>query len=284
MKVSRLLCAVLLAACAGHGPRRFVPVPNGGVTLVHAPCDVVTVVRGPDRLVVTSADDPSCAAGDLVPVGAAAVYWRIHGASWAGPRSSNQVILKLPELDAGEDRRGLASGEDRAGLASDEGRRGLANGEEAQRLDQGEDAQELAASDDGRSLSSGEEARELASGDDAQQLSSGDSARGLQTVEEARAVDAGEASRSTVELTKSISTDWLEPGAIVVVSLGVRNVGVAPISEVVVIDRLDPRLRVAQLEGDPRALPDGSTLVVWRSAGAIAPGGVATFEVGVTAR
>jgi hypothetical protein len=231
-------------------PAAYAVVHNGGIGPHTAGCEEAAL-RLEDPIRSLAAPAPGCggAAGNVGAEIAAAFAFVLTEttAELVGPIVSNPVELPLlPSVLAASDARGLAQGR---------AQRELAAGNNQRAPDQGASQRQLAAGNDARALDAGGAQRGLAAGSNARALEQGAAQRQL-------AQDS--AARPALVLRKAVRPSAVHAGEEAEFLLTFVNDGTARIDRLVLVDRIDPWVRVVAAPG-ARAyvLDDRSTLLVW---------------------
>jgi uncharacterized repeat protein (TIGR01451 family) len=278
---------VVALACAGCSSVPFTAISNGGGAVAAGHCTDAAIVDRGDGMKPLPPGAAKCEVGTgfLVPEGAAAVVWQIGASPWAGPVVSNRVDVLVPErgVVAGESAKGMVTGGDAKAVATGGDAKAVATGGDAKGVATGGDAKGVATGGDAKGVATGGDAKAVATGGDAKGVATGGDAKAVATGGDAKgaAVSGGGGEARVVELRKSASTARADAGEAVKFKLVAKNVGQATISRVVIVDRLSRRLRFERSDADRAILQDGTTLLAWTVAKALAPGD--EVEVDVTA-
>jgi len=272
------LCFLLASSAAGCTP--FVLVPNGGVPLAPGSCDDVALVGD---LEIVQASAPGCDGrpGQLVPSHAAAAFWQLASPSWNGPiiAPPAQVELEVPA----EAQASLASGTRDAGLSGGTRDKALVSGTRDAGLSGGTRDAGLSGGTRDKALASGTRDAGLSGGTRDKALVSGTRETALDGGTRDKAFDGGARERVPLTLDKSgRGRATVDKAARFV--LTVTNVSDVPVQRVAVVDRVDGRLRVEADGAKVSSLPDGTTLVIFRSDEPLAPHATRSFDLKAFAR
>ncbi len=273
-------CAVLFG-CGGVEPLPYAVVQNGGQGPTTAGCEDVSLSLAPDGVRTLAAAGPGCTPspdGIGSPVAAAYAYVQTQAsAHLAGPVIADPVEVRLlPSAMTGSDGRGLAAGADQRALDTGADQRALDTGAGQRALDTGADQ---------RALDTGADQRALDTGADQRALDTGADQRALDTGADQRALAAGANQIPALALRKTVSRDALHAGGEATFALTFVNGGTTLLERLVLVDRVDPWLRVTDAPG-ARAyvLEDQSTLLVWDDRSPLPPGSTRQYLVRFVAR
>jgi uncharacterized repeat protein (TIGR01451 family) len=268
----RWLLALALLGCGGN----VVLVFNGGVPVTNASCTDVTIV-GDMQVQPKGAPDCVHAGGVAIPERAAIAFWQLSTPAWAGPVAAPEANVEMEwtgALASGSRDKGLESGSRDTGLASGSRDKALVSGSRDKGLESGSRDKGLESGVRDKGLESGVRDKGLESGARDQGLESGTRDQGLETGARST-VPLALAKRGSGRASKDKAARF---------TLTVTNVSDVTLSRVAVVDRVDHQLRVVADAGATTALPDSSTLVVFRSNEALAPHASYSFTMDVYAR
>src|SRR5262249_23930595 len=141
----------------------------------------------------------------------------------------------------------------------------------------------LSSGERDKGLTSGDRDKGLSSGDRDKGLTSGDRDKGLSGGERDKGLSSGDRDKHVLALHKAGSGRATAERAARFV-LPVTNGSEVVVDRVGVVDRVTRDLRVEASEAATTPLPDGSTLLLFRSTAPLPPGGARTFSFRVYAR
>ena len=261
----------VVAALAAGGCANVVRVPNGGVPVVMGSCADVTLGANLEPI---QAGAPDCASrsGFVVPERAAAAFWQVTSDAWAGPAMAPRAWVEIEVPKA------LASGESGGVRSLSSGDR--ESGSHVKSLESGAREEGLASGEGEKGLASGEREKALASGGGEKGLASGERDSGAGA---ARDVGEGTRERAVLSVRKTGKGRASDEGGASFV-LAVSNDSDVQVRRVLVVDRVGHELTPEAQGATISALPDGSSLVVFKSEGPLAPRETRSYRIAVFAK
>jgi hypothetical protein len=191
------------------------------------------------------------------------------------------VLLNLlPLLATGQSEKAIADAGSVRALEDGSRSKQLADDGGAKRLADEGKAKRLADEGKAKRLADDERRRRLADDERRRRLAEDQRQKGLGAGQKALALADAAASKPVIEIAKRFLVPHVFEGNDGRFEIEVRNIGTDTIVHLVIVDRVDARLRVETPAGARSAkLGDGSTLLVFEEREAINPGQTRRYEV-----